>query len=236
MADSGAITSTSARTDQDTVSHVGSRPIRVVVVDQHYLFRAQLVRLLRAQGIDVVGEASRGPEAVRLAAELQPEVVIMDIEMAGMSGIEAAHRLGAAAPTVGILILTVLADERSVMRALRAGASGYLLKDARIDQIIEGVQAAARGESFLSPRIAANLVRRLRNPPPRQAALRQAGLTPRELAVLELLAGGLDNAEIAARLQLSSHTVKNHVSSIVNKLEVGNRVQAAVAAVREGLL
>jgi len=208
----------------------------VIVVDDHDLFRGNLVELLEERGIRVVGQAALAADAIRQASELDPDVVLMDLSMPGMSGIEATQRLAAAAPLVRVLALTVVADDRHVLDALLAGACGYLLKESSIDQIIEGIKAAARGESVISPRIASRLVRRLRAPDEAEHGLGGADLTPREHQVLELLARGMDNTEIARELNLSQHTVKNHVSSILVKLQVENRIQAAVRAVRGGLL
>jgi len=210
--------------------------LRVVVVDDHELFRGGLVQLLEERGVKVVGEAALGADAIRQTSQLNPDVVLMDLNMPGMSGIEATQRLAAAAPLVRVLVLTVLADERNVTDALLAGACGYLVKDAPIDQIVEGIRAAARGESLISPRIASQLVRRLREPADVEPGIVGADLTPRELQVLELLSRGMDNPEIARALYLSQHTVKNHVSSILVKLQVENRIQAAVRAVRGGLV
>ncbi len=206
-----------------------------MVVDDHEVFRRGLVPLLQERSIKVVAEAGLAADGIRLASELSPDVVLMDLNMPGMSGIEATQRLSAAAPLVRVLVLTVVADHRNVTDALLAGASGYLVKDASIDQIVEGIRAAARGESLISPRIASQLVRRLREPPELEPV---AGteLTPREFEVLEMLARGMDNPEIARALFLSQHTVKNHVSSILAKLQVENRIQAAVRAVRRGLV
>ena len=208
----------------------------VIVVDDQELFRGGLVGLLQERGIRVLGEAGLGAEAIRLATELHPDVVLMDLSMPGMSGIEATARLTAAAPLSRVLVLTVLADDRYVMDALLAGARGYLLKEAPINQIVDGVRAAARGESMISPRIAGHLIRRVREPSSVGADLTANDLTPREHEVLELLSRGLDNNEIARTLVLSPHTVKNHVSSILVKLQVQNRIQAAVRAVRGGLV
>lgn len=211
--------------------------IRVIVVDDHELFRRGIIGLLDDHDIQVVGEAATAAEAIRQARELEPDVVLLDLNMPGMSGVEATHRLITVAPRSRILVLTMMADDDSLMNALRAGACGYLLKDASIHQIMEGVAAAASGESVISPRVATRLVRRLREPSalePHQLAASQ--LTTRELQVLELVSQGLDNGEIAHALYLSQHTVKNHVSSIMIKLEVENRTQAAVRAVRAGLV
>ena len=210
--------------------------LKVLVVDDHELFRRGLIGLLEERGIEVAGEAALAADAIRLAAEIGQCVVLMDLSMPGMSGIEAVQRLAAAAPLARALALTVLADDQHVIEALLAGACGYVVKDATIDEIVEGIRAASRGESMISPRIASRLVHRLREPETVQARLTGGDLTPRELEVLELLARGLDNSEIAGVLYLSQHTVKNHVSSILIKLQVENRVQAAVRAVRSGMV
>jgi NarL family two-component system response regulator LiaR len=209
---------------------------KVIVVDDHELFRRGIIGLLQERGIQVAGEAVLAADAIRQASGLGPCVVLMDLNMPGMSGVEATQRLAAAAPLARVLVLTMMADDESVMNALLAGACGYLLKDASIDHIVEGIEAAARGESVISPRIAARLVRRLREPLEFEPRLPGPEMTPRELEVLELLAQGLDNAEIAQALYLSQHTVKNHISSIMIKLHVENRTQAAVRAVRGGLV
>jgi DNA-binding NarL/FixJ family response regulator len=210
--------------------------LRVIVVDDQELFRNGLVGLLQERGIEVVGQAGLAAEAVELACDLAPDVVLMDLDMPGMSGIEATARLRAAAPLTNVLVLTVMTDDGVVLDALLAGASGYVLKDAPVGQIVDGVRAAARGESMISPQIASRLVRRLRRPPGGETGVTGADLTPREREVLELLARGMDNQEIATALYLSPHTVKNHVSSILVKLQVENRIQAAVRAVRGGLV
>lgn len=210
--------------------------IRVVVVDDHELFRGGMVQLLREHGINVVGEAAMAAPAIKLACELNPDVVLIDLNMPGISGIEATQRLHAVAPLVRVLVLTVVDDEHAVTEALLAGASGYLLKDAPVAQIVEGIKATARGESLISSRIAGHLVRRIRQPPAMQIDNEPADLTPREMEILELIARGMDNPQIAQTLFLSQHTVKNHVSSILVKLQVQNRIQAAVRAVRRGLV
>jgi DNA-binding NarL/FixJ family response regulator len=210
--------------------------LRVIVVDDHHLFRRSLVALLIERGITVVAEAALAAEAIAQAAELQPDVVLMDLNMPGMSGVEATQRLSAAAPSVNVVVLTVVADDRQVMDALLAGACGYLLKESSIDEIIEGIRAAARRESMISPRIATRLVARLRQTGEAEPTPNAVELTPREREVLDLLARGMDNREIARTLELSQHTVKNHVSNILVKLQVENRIQAAVRAVRGGLL
>ena len=214
---------------------VDNRPT-VVIIDDHELFRGGLAQVLEDRGIAVVGEAGLAADGIRLVGELQPDVALMDLSMPGMSGIAATQRLAASAPLVRVLVLTVSADEQSVTDALLAGACGYLVKDASIEHIVEGIRAAARGESSISPRIASQLVRRLREPPKLEPHPIGAELTPRELEVLELLSKGVDNPGIARALHLSQHTVKTYVSSILVKLQVENRIQAAVRAVRGRLV
>lgn len=209
---------------------------KVIVVDDHELFRNGLIGLLEERGIQVVGEVGLAADAIPLAEEAGPCVVLMDLRLPGMSGIEATQRLNAVAPLARVLVLTVFVDDQHIIDALLAGACGYVLKDAPIEQIVEGIRAAARGESLISPRIATRLVRRVREPGEIVHSVPGEALTPRELEVLGLLTRGLDNSEIAGALYLSQHTVKNHVSTILAKLQVENRIQAAVRAVRGGLV
>lgn len=209
---------------------------KVVVVDDHELFRQGVIGLLDERGIEVIGEAGLAADAIRIAREVGPCVVLMDLRLPGMSGVEATQRLAAVAPLARVLVLTVFVDDQHIIDALLAGACGYVLKDAPIEQIVEGIRAAARGEALISPRIASRLVRRVREPGQIEQTVTVEALTPRELEVLALLAQGLDNSEIARALYLSQHTVKNHVSTILNKLQVENRIQAAVRAVRGGLV
>ena len=213
-----------------------SRQLRVVVVDDQELFRSGLVTLLERNGMSVVGQAGLGAEGIRLVTELHPDVVLMDLNMPGMSGVEATRRLAAEAPHTRVLVLSVMGDDSHVMEALLAGASGYLLKDASLEQILDGVRAAARGESMISPRVAGHLVDHLRDPAHPPPEIEDPDLTSRERDVLALLVRGLDNTQIADALFLSEHTVKNYVSSILAKLQVENRTQAAVCAVRAGLV
>jgi DNA-binding NarL/FixJ family response regulator len=208
----------------------------VLVVDDQELFRGGIIQVLEDRGIRVLGEAGLGADAIELASELHPDVVLMDLTMPGMSGVEATQRLTTAAPYVHVLVLTVAADRRHVMDALLAGACGYILKETPIAQIVEAVRAAARGESAISPRIASGLLQRLREPSNHETDLSGAPLTAREHDVLELIARGMGNPEIAQALYLSEHTVKNYVSSILAKLQVENRIQAAVRAVRAGMI
>lgn len=224
------------RPTASTLERVRGNDGKVVVVDDHELFRHGLVGLLKERGIRIYGETALAADAIPLASQMGAGVVLMDLSMPGMSGIEATQRLTAVAPLARVLVLTVAADDRNVMDALLAGACGYLLKDSPIEQIVAGIRAAERGESLISPQIASHLLRRLREPDDVDSGLQPEELTPRELEVLEFLARGLDNSAIAQALFLSQHTVKNHVSSILVKLQVQNRIQAAVLAVRRGLV
>jgi two-component system, NarL family, response regulator LiaR len=216
--------------------------VKVMVVDDHDLFRVGLAHVLRDNGIRVVAEARGGETALRLVREAVPDVVLMDFNMPGMSGAEVTSRIAALAPDVHVVMLTISPDEGDVIAALMAGAIGYLLKDATLEQIVSGIRAAARGESLISPRVASKVIRRLRgrigsDQPSTDGAptLDDAELTERELDVLRLLSRGLDNHEIGSALFISQNTVKNHVSGILSKLHVENRIQAAVQAVRCGL-
>ena len=212
--------------------------IRVLVVDDHDLFRAGLASVLASNaGIHVIGQASGGRTGVRLAAELRPDVVLMDLRMPDLDGPAATQQILAYNPDVRVLALTVASDEQDVASAVIAGACGYLLKDSPIDDVVEAVRAAARGIAWLSPRAAEALLDRIRRDyiEPEVVAESHPDLSPRELEVLQLIARGLDNGEIAAQLNISPRTAKNHVSSILAKLEVPNRIQAATYAVRSGL-
>ena len=213
------------------------RPITVVVVDDHDVFRRGLVRLLSDEpDIEVIGEAPDGELAVRVATQLLPDVVIMDLNLPEMNGIEATRRVVAKAPQVRVMVLTISIDEHDVVEAILAGARGYLVKDSSIEDIISGVRSAAAGESLISPRIATMLLERLREHAA-PAYTRDGGeLTARELEILRLVAAGLDNLDIARELVISPQTVKSHVSNILAKLQLDNRIQAAVHAVRHGLV
>ena len=215
---------------------VSLEALTVVLADDHDLFRRGLARLLQAAGMAVVGEAADGERAVHLCEELTPDVIVMDINMPRLSGIEATRRITHAGLRTQVAVLTVSAEEATVVDALLAGASGYVLKDAEEDQIIAAVSAAAHGESLISPRVAAKLVTRLRREPALRRDPEPTELSQRELAVLRLIAAGLGNNEIATELYISENTVKNHVSSILSKLNVDNRVQASVRAIRDGLV
>lgn len=209
--------------------------LRILLVDDHELFRVGLRELLEAEGFEVADAAS-GESALRQCRSVRPDVVVMDMNMPGMSGIEATRGILEAHPAAAVLMLTVAADDERVLEAIRAGATGYLLKEARLAEIVAAVNAAAAGRSPIAPGVAGALVASVREgggPSSRPAA---SSLTDREGAVLALLAQGYDNRAIARRLFVSPSTVKNHVSSVLAKLGLENRVQAAAYAVRHGLV
>lgn len=214
--------------------------VRVLLVDDQALFREALATLLDvAPGVEVVGEAGNGAEAVARSAELAPDVVVMDLRMPVLDGIAATRRLRAEQPQVRVLALTTFDDDDEVFAALRAGAVGYLLKDVSSARLVEALEAAARGESVLQPSVAAKVVARFASlPDDATAPRRQPLVTPlseRELAVVRLLAQGRSNREIAGELYLAEGTVKNHVTSVLTKLDARDRTQAALRARELGL-
>jgi DNA-binding NarL/FixJ family response regulator len=212
--------------------------LRVLIVDDHDLFRTGLRNLLEEQGVQVVGEAASGNEAVQVVREVAPDVVVMDLNMPGMGGAEATRHITSAAPLTRVLMLTISDEDADVMDAILAGACGYLLKDASIQDLMAGIRAAARGESLISPNIAAKVLQRVRatSSQPEIANTIRAELSDREIEVLKLIANGKDNAVIAGELHISPKTVKNHISNILMKLQIDNRIQAAVYAVRSGIV
>jgi DNA-binding NarL/FixJ family response regulator len=212
--------------------------IRVLLVDDHDLFRTGLRTLLEEQRVQIVGEAAAGAEAVRLVRELAPDVVGMDLNMPGITGVEATRQITAIAPLTRVLVLTISDQDADVMDAILAGACGYLLKDSSIQELMRGIEAAGSGESIVSPTIAAKVLQRVRassSQPEIEKTIR-AELSEREIEVLKLIANGKDNAMIAAELHISPKTVKNHISNILMKLQIDNRIQAAVYAVRSGIV
>jgi len=212
--------------------------LRVVIVDDHDLFRTGLRNLLEEQGVQIIGEAASGTEAVRIVRELAPDVVVMDLNMPGMGGVDATRHITAIAPLTKVVMLTISEEDSDVMDAILAGACGYLLKDSSIQDLMAGIRAASLGESLISPNIAAKVLQRVRatSTQPEIANTIRAELSDREIEVLKLIANGKDNAVIAGELHISPKTVKNHISNILMKLQIDNRIQAAVYAVRSGIV
>jgi DNA-binding NarL/FixJ family response regulator len=212
--------------------------VRVLIVDDHDLFRTGLRNLLEDEGVQIVGEASAGQEALNIVRELAPDVVVMDLNMPGMGGVEATRHISTIAPLTRVVMLTISDQDNDVIDAILAGACGYLLKDSSIQELIAGIRAASRGESLISPTIASKVLQRLRasNTQPEIENTIRAELSEREIEVLKLIANGKDNAMIAAELHISPKTVKNHISNILMKLQIDNRIQAAVYAVRSGIV
>ena len=216
--------------------------IRLLLVDDQALFREGLHTLLSLhEDLQVVGEAGNGIEALAAADELRPDVVLMDLRMPVLDGVAATRRLLAAHPTTRVIVVTTFDDDELVFDGLRAGAVGYLLKDVSSDKLVEAIRAAARGESFLQPSIAAkvlaefNRLERSAAPPPPPPPLAEP-LSERELEILRLLAGGDSNKEIAAALFIAEGTVKNHVTNILGKLDARDRTQAALRGRELGLI
>jgi DNA-binding NarL/FixJ family response regulator len=211
--------------------------VRLMLADDHRMLREGLRRSLTDEGFDVVGEASDGEEAVRLAAQLQPDVILMDVTMPSVNGVEATRRIHQAQPAIAVVMLTMHADQSVIADALRAGASGYLVKDCSTEEIAEAVRQAANEESSLSPALATAMldeVRRLEPAPADDDSERV--VTKREVEVLQLIADGCSTPEVAERLYISQKTVKNHLASIYHKLDARDRTQAVLQAVRMGIV
>jgi len=210
---------------------------RVLVVDDHALFRKGVAGLLRdAEGFIVVGEARDGREAVAKAQALTPDVVLMDVYMPGMDGLEAARRIGQAVPSVRIVMLTVSEEDQNLFEALKAGAHGYLLKSVEPEELFRTLRGIVRGEAFLTPSMATKLLDEFTRRTGAEPARPAGRMSPREREVLELLTRGAVNKEIAAALRISENTVKNHLKSIMDKLHAENRVQVVAYALRKGLV
>jgi NarL family two-component system response regulator LiaR len=211
-------------------------PITVLIVDDHAVVRSGIRGFLEAQpDLQVLGEAASGAEGVKLAAELVPDVVLMDLAMPEMDGVEATRRIRDASPRTQVVVLTSFHDDAHIFPAIRAGALSYLLKDINPEELARTVRLAAQGEAVLNPRVASRMVKELAGgQAPQSNPL--AELSSRELEVLKLIAEGLSNAEIAERLVLSQKTVKGHVSNILGKLHLADRTQAAILAWREGMI
>jgi two-component system response regulator DegU len=212
-----------------------SAPVRLLLADDHRMLREALHRSLEEHGFDVVGEASDGDEAVRLAEELRPDVVLMDVTMPGRDGVEATRQIRERQPDVHVVMLTMHADNEVLTRAIRAGASGYLVKDCSTEEVVETVRLAASGETALSPQLAASMLVEAHRLTP-DAGEPEGLISKREEEVLQLIADGLSTPEVAAKLYISVKTVKNHLASIYQKLDSRDRTQAVVRAVRMGII
>lgn len=218
-----------------------AQSIRVLVVDDHPVYREGLITMLRSRpsAIEVIGEASNGAEALAVVAEMAPHVVLMDIKMAGMDGIEATRQIKQRFPEVKVLALSAYEDDDYVLEMVKAGASGYMLKDADNTIIISGIEAVHEGKARIHPRLAMKVFRAFAEVSSEtQARARDAfdGLTERELEILRLIAKGMTNRQVATHLWISERTVDNHVQNIYKKLNIGDRTQATLYAVRKGLI
>ncbi|MGH3715788.1 MAG: response regulator [Micromonosporaceae bacterium] len=208
-----------------------NQPVRIVIADDHPVVREGLAAMLKAEpDLDVVGEAGNGEEAVALVAAERPDVVLMDLRMARMDGAAATARITVETPGTRVLVLTTYETDADIVRAVEAGATGYLLKDTPRTQLFEAVRAAARGETVLAPPVAARLMGRMRGDAHRRS------LTTRELEVLRLVAQGLTNADIGRALFIGESTVKTHLLKVFAKLEVDDRTRAVTVAMEHGLL
>ena len=216
-----------------------TEPLRIILADDHPLFRRGVAAVLALHpGFELVGEASDGLEAVALARKTKPDLVLVDIGMPGLNGLEALKRIKEEAAEVNIIVLTVSDDDADILDAIKGGAQGYLIKDLRHEQLFEAIEAVTRGEAFLSGATTARIIKELREPARGETQNPKTGeqLTNREIEVLELMVQGLSNKQIGDALSITGRTVKNHVSNILAKLHLQNRVQAVVHAVREGLV
>ncbi|WP_433499866.1 response regulator [Sphaerimonospora sp. CA-214678] len=230
-------------TRSDEVASVAGRgePIRVLIVDDHALIRRSLELALAAEAdIEVVGEASDGREAVELADRLLPDVILMDVRMPRQDGIEATRAIKESVPSTRVIMLTVSDEEEDLFEAIKAGATGYLLKDVQLDEVPDAVRGVHEGQSLINPAMAAKLISEFatmsRKEAERPPQLPVPKLTDREMEVLRLVAKGMNNREIAKELFISENTVKNHVRNILEKLQLHSRMEAVVYAVRERLL
>jgi DNA-binding NarL/FixJ family response regulator len=221
-------------------TEAGTDVVRVLIADDQALFRRGLYVVLGTEdGIEVVAEAENGEEAVERAKELAPDVVLMDVRMPRMDGIEAARRIRAEVPTARILMLTVSDEEEDLYEAIKAGANGYLLKEISVHEVAEAIHAVVRGQSLISPPMAAKLLNEFNMLVKRADGRQQYSaptLTTREIEVLRFVSRGLSNREIATELFISENTVKNHVRNILEKLHLHNRMEAVMYAMRERLI
>lgn len=214
------------------------RAIRVLLADDHELFRRGVRRLLEAEDdVEVVGEAESGEDTVRQVEELAPDVVLLDVAMPNLSGIDAARAIKTTSPRTGLIMLTVHSEEEFLFEAIKAGAMGYLLKDCTPEELVRAIHVVFEGEGLLAPTMAAKVMHEFaRTRDSRELASVLNSLTHRETEILQYVSAGLANKEIALRLAISERTVKNHLSNIMEKLHVNSRTQAAVYAIRSGLI
>ena len=219
-------------------SGADTEPIRVIIVDDQELFRRGLTMLMDAEpGLDVVGEAGDGQTGIELASRVAPDVVLLDVRMPKISGIEACVAIKEAVPAAKILMLTVSDEESDLYEAVKSGASGYLLKDSSIEEVAQAVRVVADGQSLISPSMAVKLIDEFKQMSrPEREHVPGLRLTDRELEVLRLVAKGMNNREIARDLFISENTVKNHVRNILEKLQLHSRMEAVMYAVKEKLL
>jgi len=209
-------------------------PIRVLIADDHAIVREGLRWLLHTEpDMELVGEAADGVEAVVKARSLRPDVIVLDLVMPRMGGIEAIREIKKERPDARILVLTSFAEDERVFPAIRGGALGYLLKDSSPQELLRAIREVHQGQGSMHPTIARKVMRELQRPPDRQRT--EEPLTPREVEILSLVAQGLSNQKIADRLVVSERTVRSHISSVLGKLHLANRTQAALYALREGL-
>ncbi len=210
--------------------------MKIIICDDQAIVRDGLELLLKLEkDMEVVGLAQDGAQAVELAAKLHPDLVLMDLKMPGVNGVEATRQINAQCPGIKILVLTTFDDDEWVFDAIRAGACGYLLKDTPREKVLEAIRGTMLGKSFVDPMVAGKLLEQVANQQAQPHTLLTAKLTEREVDVLRLIAHGFSNSDIAARLNLSEGTVRNHVSAIFSKLDVSDRTQAAIIAIRHGL-
>ena len=212
----------------------GARPLRLLLVDDHRMLREGLRRSMELYGFDVVAEGSDGEEGVRLAQALRPDVVLMDVSMPVLDGVEATRRIRQTCPDTQVVMLTMHADKDVLAKAIRCGAAGYLVKDCSTDEVADAVRAASNGEGTVSPEFAKSMLREAKFPIPDRPG--ESVISKRDEEVLQLVADGFSTVEVAQKLYISIKTVKNHLASIYQKLDTADRTQAVVRAVRMGII